>query len=294
MGELIRNVRVQEALDAWATTKDNRTFSDVVRRAIAGDLLLDISTSQLADRQKGPQPGDRLAIASQLDNAGKRVLLAYTDNERLGARSPENTLSLGQPGFGVIEQVFREYEGLVIDAGHPGMFIAYTAELRRALGDEPEAAARLARDLEKRERPFDDFLAGLALAPVYIPVETHRDAAGEITSLSVLTARGREGETLSALFTSPAEVWAWAPRGGGASDPAPERGPGRAQRRSCRGDREPRRPRRALAAGAPRAVRRRGGRIERWMPTSRPSSSNARRPIRWCDPPRRAPRSSSG
>jgi hypothetical protein len=166
MGELIRNVRVQEALDAWATTKDNRTFSDVVRRAIAGDLLLDISTSQLADRQKGPQPGDRLAIASQLDNAGKRVLLAYTDNERLGARSPENTLSLGQPGFGVIEQVFREYEGLVIDAGHPGMFIAYTAELRRALGDEPEAAARLARDLEKRERPFDDFLAGLALAPV--------------------------------------------------------------------------------------------------------------------------------
>lgn len=211
MGELIRNVRVQEALDAWATTKDNRTFSDVVRRAIAGDLLLDISTSQLADREKGPQPGDRLAIASQLDNAGKRVLLAYTDNERLGARSPENTLSLGQPGFGVIEQVLREYEGLVIDAGHPGMFIAYTAELQRALGDEPEAAARLARDLEKRERPFDDFLAGLALAPVYIPVETHRDAAGEITSLAVLTARGREGETLSALFTSPAEVWAWAP-----------------------------------------------------------------------------------
>ena len=211
MGELIRNVRVQEALEVWATTKDTRTFSDVLRRAVAGELLLDISTSEIADRERFPQPGDRIAIASQTDNAGKHLLLAYTDNERLGARTSGTPFSLGQPAHAVLEQAVRDYEGLVIDAGHPGMFIAYADEIRRGLGDEPAAAARLARDLVQQDRPFEEFLAGLALAPVYIPVETHRDEAGAVTGVSVLTARGKDGETLSAGFTSPAEVWAWAP-----------------------------------------------------------------------------------
>ena len=210
-GEPIRNLRVQEALDVWATEKNNRTFSDVLRRLVSGELLLDISTSQIADRTVGPQGGDRLAIASQLDNAGKRVLLAYTDNERLAARTPQNTLSLGQPAYGVIEQALREYEGLVIDAGHPGMFIAYTQEIRQGLGAEPAAAARLARELVERNLPFTEVLNGLALAPVYIPVEAQRDESGAVTAVSVLTVRGREGEKLSAFFTSPSELWAWAP-----------------------------------------------------------------------------------
>jgi len=211
VAELVRNARVQEALDVWATTKDGRTFSDVLRRLVAGELLLDISMSRIADRAAGPTSGDTIAIASQLDDAGRRVLLAYTDNERLAARTPENTLSLGQPAHAVLEQAVRDYEGIVIDAGHPGMFIAYSAEIARGLGDEPAAAARLARDLVQRDRPFEQFLAGLALAPLYIAVETHRDAAGTVTGLGVLTARGSDGATLSAVFTSPAEVWAWAP-----------------------------------------------------------------------------------
>jgi hypothetical protein len=211
VGEPIRNARVQEALDVWATTKDTRTFSDVLRRAVCGELLLDISTSEIADRARFPQVGDRMAIASQTDSAGKRVLLAYTDNDRLAAHTPVTPMSLGQPAHAVLEQAMREYEGLVIDAGHPGMFIAYADEIRRGLGDEPAAAARLARDLVQRDRPFEQFLTGLALAPLYIPVETHRDEAGAVTGISVLTARDEDGTTLSAAFTSPAEVWAWAP-----------------------------------------------------------------------------------
>lgn len=211
MAEPVQNARVQEALDVWATTKDARTFSDVLRRAVVGELLLDISTSAIADRAAGPQPGDRIAIASQTDDAGKHLLLAYTDNARLAARTPEQTLSLGQPAHAVLEQAVRDYEGIVIDAGHPGMFIAYAPEIARGLGAEPAAAARLGRDLVQRDRPFDQVLAGLALAPVYIAADVHRDEAGTVTGISVLTARGRDGETLSAMFTSPAEVWAWAP-----------------------------------------------------------------------------------
>jgi len=210
MAELVRNIRVQEALDAWATTKDARTFSDVLRRLVAGDPLLDISASQLADRTRGPQPGDRIAIGSQTDNSGKHLLLAYTDNERLGARTP-NGISLGQPAHAVVEQAVRDYEGLVIDAGHPGVFIAYADEIRRGLGAEPAAAARLARDLVQRERPFEQFLAGLALAPVYLAVEPRRDETGEVTAVSVLTARGPDGQAVSAFFTSPSEAWTWAP-----------------------------------------------------------------------------------
>ena len=46
-------------------TGDQRlTFGQVLRRAMTGGLLLDISGSQFADPDAGFQAGDRLAIAS--------------------------------------------------------------------------------------------------------------------------------------------------------------------------------------------------------------------------------------
>lgn len=213
MADLVRNSPVQTALDAWAEAKDVQRFGRVLGRAMVGELLLDAGGSTFADAEKGFQRGDTLAIASQVDNAGKRLLLAYTDNERLaaatGATPPR---SLVQPAVAVLEQAAAEFEGIVIDARHPGMFIAYADELRRGLGAEPARAARLATDLAERTRPFDAFLDDLAAAPVYIAVAVERSAEGEVRSVSVQLATGADGAALSPLFTSPSEVWAWTPQ----------------------------------------------------------------------------------
>jgi hypothetical protein len=211
MSELIRNVPVQEALDGWAAARNNQTFGRVLSRALVGELLLDISASQLADPASGFGQGDTLAIASQVDNAGKRLLVAYTDNERLAAVNGANARSLGQPAVAVLQQAIIDYEGIVIDPRHPGMFIAYTDELQRGLGRDPMTAARIATDLTERSRPVREVLEEIAAAAVYIAVEVTRSAEGDVQGLSVQLAHGADGATLSPIFTTPAQVWAWAP-----------------------------------------------------------------------------------
>lgn len=211
MSELIRHTSVQEALDAFAADRNHRTFHDVLRRAASGDLLLDISGSTFADPEQPFQGGDTLAIASIVDNAGKRLLCAFTDNDRLTAAVQGPPRSLGQPAIATLEQAIRDHEGIVLDPGHPAQFIAYTNEVQRALGLDTAAAGRLADSLVRQSRPYPEFLADLAASPVYIAVDVQRAPDGTPTGMSVVTARGAGDSAHSAVFTSPAEVWAWSP-----------------------------------------------------------------------------------
>jgi hypothetical protein len=190
-------------------TKDTRGFGDVIRRALVGELLLDVSTSVIADPDAGLQPGDRIAIASQVDNAGKRLLVAFTDNERLRAVTEGRPVSLGQPAVAVLEQAVRDYDGIVIDPRHPGMFIAYADELRRAMGDDPTRSAQLATALLERDQPFLDFLAGLATSTVYVAASVQRAPDGTVTGATYPGVRDAEGRPYGVICTSPAEVWAW-------------------------------------------------------------------------------------
>jgi len=209
MPELIRNAGVQAALETWATRKDGQTFHAVIMRALTGDLLLDISASVFADPARPFQPGDRLAISSITDAEGRRLLLAFTDNERLAAATPGTPRSLGQPAEAVLAQAMKDFDGIAIDARHPGEFIAFRDELERALGEDPIRAARLARELAERRSPFGEFLALLAAAPVYVGYATGTDAADERVRGQVLTLNDPNGRPYGALFTSPAAAWAW-------------------------------------------------------------------------------------
>jgi hypothetical protein len=210
-GALVENAGVQTALRAWAESKDARTFAEVVRRAAVGELLLDISASQLADPARGFQQGDVLAVGDIVDNAGKRLLLAFTSNERAGGRHPE-LRTLAQPAIAVLRQAIGDYEGLVIDAGDPGQFIAYAEELRTGLGTDAEAASRLAAAIaDPSPASRADLPALLASAPVYIAVDRQPATDGGEPTVSVLLVRSSDGTPMSVLGTSPSEVWAWSP-----------------------------------------------------------------------------------
>lgn len=208
----VTHLRVQAALQGWGQRKDAQTFAAVMRECVAGELLLDSSSSKTADPQNPFRPGDTLAIAEQVDNAGKRLLLAYTDHTRLQARNGKPSTSLVQPASAVLEMAMNRYDGIAIDAGHPDVFIGYTPELAMNLTEQPSQNTRLKSALLERSLPWDQLLDLIGRAPVmFVPFREHRDEAGQTTGISTVTANDPERGPLAVACTSPAEVWAWAP-----------------------------------------------------------------------------------
>jgi hypothetical protein len=212
-GPGVRNDRVREALTTWAERKDTQTFADVLRRTVTGELLLDVTGSTFADPASGLQPGDVLAITSQTDDAGKRLLVAFTGHDELSRYRGAPGSSLVQPAAAVLAQAARDYEGVVVDGRSPGAFIAYAAEIRQQLTDDPEQVAPLGTATTTRGLPFDEYLAALAGAPLFLPFEVRRDEAGA-ESVVVPGATGPDGRPYAVVGTSPAEIWAWQPRSG--------------------------------------------------------------------------------
>lgn len=205
-----RNDRVREALGTWAQQKDGRTFADVLRRAVTGELLLDVTGSTIADPAAGFRAGDVLAVTAQTDNAGKRLLVAFTGHDELTRYRGAPGASLVQPAAAVLAQAARDYEGVVLDGRSPGAFIAYSAEIRQQLTEDPEAVAALGTATATRGLPFDRYLAALAEGPLFLPFEVRRDGSGAETVV-VPGATGPDGRSYAVVGTSPAEVWAWQP-----------------------------------------------------------------------------------
>jgi hypothetical protein len=214
---LVVNRFVQEALAPWSATKNAQTMNGVLRQCIAGDLLLDASGSEIADPATPFAKGDAIAIGTQVDNAGKRLLVAFTDNDRLavyrrngGATAPP--ISLGQPAAATLEMAASTYDGIAIDPGSPEtLFIAYADEIRRGLTDQPGVNEAL-KTAVLAGSSADELVARAEAAPVlFVGVSTLRDDKGEVQRITVPAIKGPDGGSYHPAFTSPAEVWAWAP-----------------------------------------------------------------------------------
>ena len=210
-GEGVTNPPVRAALDVWADRKDAQTFAEVIRRALSGSLLLDTTDSVIADPAAGFGAGDTLSIASMHDNAGKHVLLAYTAHEHLSLARQAPGASLVQPAASVLEMAATRYEGLVIDGRSAGAFIAYAGEIRRAVGEDAEAAARATAATLAHPVDLEAAVAALADERVYIPFEPVRDAEGRELGIRVPGATGPDGRSFAVAGTAPAQLWAWSP-----------------------------------------------------------------------------------
>jgi hypothetical protein len=209
---LVNNTLVQESVQAgWAKEQNYTTMFEVLRQCATGELLLDITASQLADPSKGFQPGDTLAIGQVVDLAGKRLLLAFTSNERLADYLKGATpKSLAQPATAVLKQAMSDYEGIAIDSGSvETMFIAHSTEIAKGLTENPAANEPL-KTAVVLQRAVPELLTLAADAELlFIATRENRDEAGEITSVYVPHVVSPTGERYSPVFTSPAEVWAW-------------------------------------------------------------------------------------
>ncbi len=124
--------------------------------------------------------GDTIAITSQPDNAGKRLLVAFTSNGEPARYRGRPGLSLVQPAAAVLAQATREYEGIVIDDRSPGAFIA-SVEIEQQLTGDPESVGPAGEATATRSLPFEEYLTALAAGPtVTVPVHAlRRFASGE-------------------------------------------------------------------------------------------------------------------
>ncbi|HEV7183381.1 MAG TPA: SseB family protein [Leifsonia sp.] len=212
-GSAVTNWLVQAALGRWSAGKDARTFAEVLRQCATGSLLLDGSGSTVDDPAQGFRPGDTLGVAYRTDDQGRRLLLAFTSNERMSAyHHGEHTVSLVQPASAVMAQAAADFGGIAIDPGSNDLFIAFADEIRRHLTDDPALNEPLKAALVERSLSWDELLNLLrSTRSVFIPVSDVHDESGTVTGVTVPTARGKNGETYSVAFTSPAELWAWSP-----------------------------------------------------------------------------------
>lgn len=205
------NPQLREALDTWANEKHHQGFADVMRRACIGVLTLDITASRISDPEQGFQAGDRIVVASQEDSNGKHLLSAYTSHAPLAEARGEAALSFAQPAASVLAQAARDYEGIVIDGGSDGMFIAYADEILNYLADAPEAVGRVGKATATRTLPFAEYLELISAARVFLPLTEHHSEPGETAEYSLQTATSPGEDRYAVIGTSPAEVWAWSP-----------------------------------------------------------------------------------
>lgn len=238
-----RDERLAEGLGLWAERKDRRTLAEVLRRALTGQLLLDISDSEIADPSSGLQRGDRIAIAAQTDNAGRQLLMAFTENEELTRYRGRPGISLVQPAAAVLAQAARDFEGIAIDPRAEHACIVYAEEILQHFADDPEALVRATAatttaatttaatataataatatatptantNAPTAERspsdPGSGLFESLVDAPLFVPVIPERDASGAETGAArVMSAQDDQGRSFAVAGTSPAELWAW-------------------------------------------------------------------------------------
>lgn len=217
------NTDVASALGRWAEEKNAHTFYDVLRRCSRGQLLYDVTGSDIRMEGTTMAAGSRIGLRTHAMEDGSQYLLVFTSDAEITRTHPAgtNTSSIVQSALDAVRFGASEsFAGIILDAGAgPASCIVTADEIRRALPADPGVAVELKEALAGPSLPGrrEETLAALARATVvYVPVEQAAAGSGSTRpdgapAISVPTVAGPGGRTFSAAFTSPAEVWSWLP-----------------------------------------------------------------------------------
>lgn len=112
IGNQLDNARLRRAIAAFGADSNERTMIEVLRAALVGDLLLDITGSALALVDGQPEEGAAVSVSSNVGPDGAVALLAYTSEAELARMHPGSAYeSLRQPAAAVLEMVKRQGAG---------------------------------------------------------------------------------------------------------------------------------------------------------------------------------------
>lgn len=110
MAELVDNGRVRRAVAAFAADRSQETMIDMLRACLTGELLLDVTGSELDISDGRLHTGSKLRINQRVGPDGQRALLAFTSNAEIARIHPEGTQyqSIAQPAAAVLELAQRQ------------------------------------------------------------------------------------------------------------------------------------------------------------------------------------------
>lgn len=203
------NSAVRSAVAAFAADPNQQTSMDVLRHCLHGELLLDVTGSDVVMVDGEAIGAESLEIRGAQAPDGGQALLAFTSAEEIERMHPPGTATqaFGQPATAVVEFAYAQDNGwLFLDPG------GTTCAMPRA---SLELAAQVPRNDAVREaldRP--DALVGALRADGVLllaadPAEGVRHAEGDLSS-GIRTGALPGGEGLLA-FTSAPELLVHAP-----------------------------------------------------------------------------------
>lgn len=122
-GPIVVAPQVQAATDAYAADQNDQTYAAVVRQIAAADLFVVLDPR-----------GDGTTPTSIVNGRGERVLMAFTDSERVkGIYGGKAVQVQARAGGEILRLVGEQFDVLVLDPQHPSSFAATPEWIRRAL-----------------------------------------------------------------------------------------------------------------------------------------------------------------
>jgi hypothetical protein len=203
---LVDNAPLRTAVAAFAAQPEQRTYTDVLRAALQGELLLDVTGSPIETDESGAlSVGSTLRFASGKGPDDAPALFAFTSQAEVLRAHPDDpgaVQALGQPAIGLLQfAVSQDFGWVYIDPLGPTCGLT-VADLRYVLGSQRNDAARAALGAPS---PRQAVIDALALGGVLVLAV---DETGE--RVRTATAENGDGDAAGAeyalAFTSSAEV----------------------------------------------------------------------------------------
>lgn len=206
MVTLVDNVPLRNAVAAFSAKSEQATYLEVLRNLQQGDVLFDITGSELRMTDDGSSiaAGSKFAIRGGKGPDGERALFVFTRQEEVARLHPEGTTTetLGQPAATVLEYAARQGDGwLYIDPAGPTCAIRIAEAdfiLRNPRNDAVKAALARGRG---------DVVEALTKGgQLFYAITEHPDGRTEVR-----TSTAPDGAPVRLAYTSPVEVVVSAP-----------------------------------------------------------------------------------
>lgn len=208
MTHLVDNTPLRTAVAAFAARPDQQSYTHVLRNALQGELLLDVTGSPVETDESGAiTVGSTLRFASGKGPDDAPAIFAFTSQAEVLRAHPDDpgaVQALGQPAIALLEFAMAQgFAWVFIDP--LGATCGLTAsDLKYVLGSQRNDAAKAALALRTLEERRTALVDALALGGVLVLAV---DESGE----RVRTATNPDGEQLALCFTSNTEVAAQHP-----------------------------------------------------------------------------------